>query len=176
MILPFIDDSALGAIANLKYARVVQVSLGFKKWNGMLLDGFGGLIPHSENRDILGVLFPSAFLSGRTPEGGALLSVFMGGIRNDDIFDLSDNRIQSIVEREIQDLMGLKEFKPDLFNISRYHHAIPQYGADSEARINAVNRIQNKYKGLYVAGNLRNGIGMADRIKQGFDLAEELLS
>ena len=72
--------------------------------------------------------------------------------------------------------MKLKAFNPDLFNISRYHHAIPQYGADSEARINAVDRIQNKYKGLFIAGNLRNGIGMADRIKQGFDLAEELIS
>ncbi len=174
MILPFLNDSNLRAISNLKYARVVQVSLGFRKWNGMTLDGFGGLIPHSENRDILGVLFPSAFLTGRTPKGGALLSVFMGGVRNDDIFDLSDNCIRSIVEKEIQDLMGLKEFNPDLFNISRYHHAIPQYGADSEARFNAVARIQNKYKGLFVAGNLRNGIGMADRIKQGFDLADEL--
>lgn len=174
MVLPFLDDSVLRSVSNLKYARVVQVSLGFKKWNGMILDGFGGLIPHSENRDILGVLFPSAFLTGRNPEGGALLSVFMGGVRNDDIFDLSDSRIQTIVDKEIQELMGLKGFNPDLLNISRYHHAIPQYGADSEARFNAVARIQNKYKGLFVAGNLRNGIGMADRIKQGFDLADEL--
>ncbi|HEX3006563.1 MAG TPA: FAD-dependent oxidoreductase, partial [Bacteroidales bacterium] len=160
---------------NLKYARVVQVSLGFDKWEGTKIDGFGGLIPFKENRDILGILFPSAFLENRAPEGGALLSVFMGGVRKDHIFDLPDADIKEIVKREVSQLMELKEFAPAMINISRYHHAIPQYGVDCEARFAAVEQIQSQYKGLYVAGNLRNGIGMADRIKQGFDLAGELL-
>lgn len=172
----FLGHSTLKAVSNLKYARVVQVSLGFKSWQGMKLDGFGGLIPHHEKRDVLGVLFPSAFLKNRAPQEGTLLSVFMGGIRNDDIFDLSDKIIYEIVAREITDLMGLKTFQPDLFNISRYHHAIPQYGADCEARFSAIDAAQNTYKGLYIAGNLRNGIGMADRIKQGFDLAVEVMN
>ncbi len=173
-VVPFIEGAVLNSISNLLYARVVQVSLGFKKWQGHTIDSFGGLIPFRENRDILGILFPSAFLKNRAPEGGALLSVFLGGVRKSHIFDLSDTEIQDIVKKEVSQLMGLKEFHPDLFHISRYHHAIPQYGADCEARFKAVETIQEKYKGLYIAGNLRNGIGMADRIKQGFELLGEL--
>lgn len=173
-VLPFIDKSELKKITNLLYARVVQVSLGFENWNGMKLDGFGGLIPFRENRDILGVLFPSAFLKGRSPEGGAMLSVFIGGVRKNHLFDLSDTAIQELVKKEFTELMWLKDFNPSVFHISRYHHAIPQYGADCEARFATVDQLQKKYPGLYLAGNLRNGIGMADRIKQGFDLAELL--
>lgn len=175
-IIPFVEEPFLKPIVNLKYARVVQISLGFNKWNGFRLDGFGGLIPHREKREILGVLFPSAFLKNRAPEGGALLSVFMGGMRNDEIFDFSDHAITEIVKREISDLMNLNNFKPDLINISRYRYAIPQYGADCEARFNSVAAVQSKYPGLVIAGNLRNGIGMADRIKQAIDLADELMA
>lgn len=174
-VVPFVGETALRSIANLIYARVVQVSLGFNHWNGSRIDGFGGLIPFRENRDILGILFPSAFLSGRAPEGGALLSIFLGGVRKSHIFDLPDADIQEIVKREVCHLMKMKDFNPALFNISRYHHAIPQYGVDCEARFAAIEAVQDKYKGLYLAGNLRNGIGMADRIKQGFELAGELV-
>jgi oxygen-dependent protoporphyrinogen oxidase len=173
-ILPFIGDENINAISNLLYAKVVQVSLGFKNWDGMLLDGFGGLIPHRENRDILGVLFPSAFFPERAPQGGALLSVFMGGVRNSKIFDFSDAIIQQVVKNELCSLMGIKDFDPEIFQISRYRQAIPQYGADCEARFAAVEEVQKKYPGLFIAGNLRNGIGMADRIKQGYDIADEL--
>lgn len=173
-ILPFLNKDDLSSVTNLLYARVIQASLGFKTWCGMPLDGFGGLIPFSENRDILGVLFPSAFLSNRAPKGGAMLSVFLGGVRKNHIFNLDDTAIREIVAKEMISLMGIKEFKPDVFQLSRYQHAIPQYGADCEARFEKLDQIQKSFPGLYIAGNLRNGIGMADRIKQGFDLAELL--
>jgi oxygen-dependent protoporphyrinogen oxidase len=174
LMLPFLEKGDLMAVTNLLYARVTQASVGFRTWKGMPLDGFGGLIPFSESRDILGVLFPSAFLSNRAPEGGAMLSVFLGGVRKNHLFDQDDTDIREIVAREMISLMGIKEFKPDVFQLSRYHHAIPQYGADCEARFEKLDQIQSMFPGLFIAGNLRNGIGMADRIKQGFDLAEIL--
>jgi oxygen-dependent protoporphyrinogen oxidase len=98
----------------------------------------------------------------------------MGGVRNSKIFDFSDAIIQQVVKNELCSLMGIKDFDPEIFQISRYRQAIPQYGADCEARFAAVEEVQKKYPGLFIAGNLRNGIGMADRIKQGYDIADEL--
>jgi protoporphyrinogen/coproporphyrinogen III oxidase len=170
-MLPFVEKPTLATITNLLYAKVVQVSLGFKKWDGFELDAFGGLISFKEKRDILGVLFPSAFLRNRVPEGGAMLSVFMGGVRRPEIHGLSDEAIMQYVEKEMCSIMGLKSFQPDLFRIFRYREAIPQYGADCEARFAAVDQIEKQYPGLYIGGNLRNGIGMADRILQGKTLA-----
>lgn len=171
-MLPFADNELIPAIEKLSYASVIQVVLGFNKWNGMELDGFGGLIPFREKRDILGVLFLSALLSQRAPEGGALCSVFMGGIRRQDMAVKTDNEIRKIVEYEFSDVMRLNEFNPDLFKIIRYKQAIPQYGIESREKLYAIDKLQSTYKGLFIGGNIRDGIGMADRIKQGKHLAE----
>ena len=135
-LFPFIENENLRKINQLQYAKVVQVSLGFKKWNGIKLNAFGGLVPFKENRDVLGVLFLSSFLKNRAPENGALLSVFLGGIRKPEMFELSDEEIIERVEYEIKAMMGISEFNPDLLEISRYKHAIPQYSFESEEKGN----------------------------------------
>ena len=170
-MLPFISASDISKITKLYYAKVVEVVLGFNEWKGRPLDGFGGLIPHKENRDVLGYLFLSAFLENRAPLKGALLTIFIGGVRKAYLTELPDEKIREIVEKETVDLMDLPEFKPDLFKIIRHSNAIPQYGVDSGERFNTVEYIQKNYPGLMIGGNLRGGIGMADRVKQGKELA-----
>ncbi|HWS01637.1 MAG TPA: protoporphyrinogen oxidase [Prolixibacteraceae bacterium] len=171
-VLPFIDPAAMSKITALHYTRVLEVILGFKEWKGMKLDAFGGLIPFVEKRDLLGVLFMSALFSGRAPEGGALFSIFMGGVRRPDIFLLPDETVKEIVASEICDVMMLEDFQPDLFKILRHSWAIPQYEADSGERFLAIDRIQKQFPGLVIGGNLRDGIGMADRILQARNLSE----
>jgi protoporphyrinogen/coproporphyrinogen III oxidase len=171
-LLPFADKRLLANIQKVKYAKVLQAAIGFKQWKGDPLDGFGGLIPFVEKRDILGVLYLSALFSGRAPEGGALVSVFVGGVRREELFEKPDDEIRKIVEREFKDVMKLQEFNPDLFEIIRYHHAIPQYSFESKAKLEAIDQFQKNYPGLVIGGNIRDGIGMADRIKQGKMLAE----
>ena len=174
-ILPFIPVNEMGKITNLTYAKVIEVTLGFKTWKGLPLDGFGGLIPFKENRSVLGYLFLSAFLENKAPKEGALITIFIGGVRKAELTKLNDEEIKQLVEKETVDLMELPEFKPDLFKITRYNHAIPQYGADSGVRFETIDKIQQNYPGLIIGGNLRGGIGMADRIKQGKELADHAL-
>ncbi len=173
-ILPFVSKEQMQKISNLKYARVVEAVLGFENWEGIKLDGFGGLIPFVENRDVLGYLFLSAFLKNRAPEKGALLTLFLGGVRKDYINDYSDDEIRKIVENETGDLMKLDKFAPALFKIFRHKQAIPQYGADSGERFKTVEALEKQYQGLIIGGNLKDGIGMADRVKQGKELAERI--
>jgi oxygen-dependent protoporphyrinogen oxidase len=172
-IFPFIENSELDKISNLKYAKVIEVVLGFDKWKGIPLDGFGGLIPHKENRQVLGYLFLSSFFENRAPREGAMLTIFMGGVRNEAIFDLPDEKIKQIVEKETKELMQVPEFNPVLFKINRYEHAIPQYGIESGTRFDTIEKLQKMHPGLIIGGNNRNGIGMADRIKQGKEMAEQ---
>ncbi|MBS2210504.1 protoporphyrinogen oxidase [Carboxylicivirga mesophila] len=172
--LPFVEPQQMQHLTNLRYARVVEVSLGFDKWDGRPLDGFGGLIPHKEQRNLLGVLFMSSLFKGRAPEGGALLTIFMGGVRNEGLCDLNDNELLQVLEDEFIDLMKVTTFDPSLVKIKRYAHAIPQYGITSGERFQAIYTVQQQYPGLIIAGNLRDGIGMADRIKQATLIAKEL--
>lgn len=173
-LFPFFADNHLSKIENLHYTRVIEVAIGFKKWSGMPLDAFGALIPHREKRDILGIMFMSSLFENRAPVDGALMTIFIGGVRRQELCDLDDNSVKELLERELKDLLDLKVFNPDLFKIMRHTHAIPQYRADSEARYDAIETLQNKYTGLVLAGNIRDGIGMADRIKQGKMIAEGL--
>ncbi|HEX2976738.1 MAG TPA: FAD-dependent oxidoreductase, partial [Bacteroidales bacterium] len=171
-ILPFLDATEAHKLNNLLYAKVLQASIGFDKWEGIPLDAFGGLVPFKENRDVLGILFLSSFLTGRAPEGGALLSVFMGGVRKPHLAELPDQDVIKILDREVRAMTGLKEFFPSLLKITRYTHAIPQYGLSTGERLEMVEHLQKKYPGLVIGGNLCGGIGMSDRIKQGREMSE----
>lgn len=173
-MLPFVQGEVMERIKKMDHAPVIQIGIGFDKWQGRKLDGFGGLIPFSEKRDILGVLFISSLLLRRAPTGGALLSVFAGGTRRPGIYQKSDSEIESLVEKEFCSLMEVKEFNPSMFRIFRYRYAIPQYGRESVQKLEALEILQKRYKGLIIGGNLRDGIGMADRIKQGRQLADKI--
>lgn len=173
-LLPFVSASAMEKITALDYARVVQVSAGYKNWDGMKLDAFGGLVPEVEKRKILGILFPSAIFAGRAPIGGALLSIFLGGIRNPGMIDKNDSELTSIVLEELKETMGSTKM-PDLLRINRYMHAIPQYDIKSAARLESIENIQSENPGLILAGNIRDGIGMADRVKQAKTISEQLI-
>jgi oxygen-dependent protoporphyrinogen oxidase len=140
----------------------------------MKIDAFGALIPFAENRDLLGVLFMSALFKDRAPKGGELFSIFMGGVRRQDVYQLPEEKIIETLEREFCELMQLDEFKPDLLKIVHHNWAIPQYEADSGDRFNAIKEIEGQYPGLIIGGNLRDGIGMADRILQAKMLSDAL--
>ncbi len=172
-LLPFIPEETLKPITSLEYASIVQVAAGYNTWKGMKPDAFGALVPTREKRDILGILFPSAIFSDRSPGGGALFSLFMGGIKKPQVYKKSDSEITGIALKEISELLG-HSGEPDMLRIFRYLHAIPQYEKSSGERLNAIKKIEAQYPGLVLAGNIRDGIGMADRVKQAKNLSRTL--
>jgi oxygen-dependent protoporphyrinogen oxidase len=174
-IFGFISEEEIKPITSLFYAKTAEVILGFEKWEGIPIDGFGGLIPFKENRDILGIMFLSSLFEGRAPKGGALITVFVGGSRKGHLVELSDQEIRNLVQKEVIELMHISNFNPKLFEVRKHMKAIPQYWADSGERFDRVNTIQSKYAGLQIGGNLRDGIGMADRIKQARMLADSII-
>jgi oxygen-dependent protoporphyrinogen oxidase len=171
-ILPFIDRTEMDKIANLRYARIVQVAAGVKNTRGLCFNAFGGLIPSCEKKDLLGILFPAACFSGRAPENGMTFSFFMGGIKAGHLTELSDKEIENRVIRAFHEMLGFPAaIEPDAIHIARHAHAIPQYEKSMGERLEIIDRLQNRYPGLILAGNIRNGISMADRILQGTTIA-----
>ena len=95
-LLPFIPESRLLPVSRLKYAGVVQAIAGYRKWHGISLGAFGGLVPGKEKRNVLGILFPASIFRDRTPNG-ALLSVFLGGVKHPEMLEKTDPEINTIV-------------------------------------------------------------------------------
>ena len=162
-------------ISNLYYAPVVQVSVGFKDTDKLQFQAFGGLVPSCEQKKVLGILYPSACFKGRAPEKGALFSFFIGGANHYELTQLNDEELEKLVYQELHTMLKFpKDKKPDMIRIFRHNHAIPQYELNSGERFQAIESIENQYKGLVLAGNIKGGIGMADRIRQATTLANQL--
>lgn len=173
-ILPFVEQELMGDITSLNYAGVVQVSLCYDSLPQEVLKkgdvkSFGALIPFKEGSQVLGILFPSACFDGRANHEGAVMSVFVGGVRHKEVLGMSDSELESMVLGEVEALLGISQ-KPRFVTLFRHPRAIPQYEASSKERFEAIEKIEAKYQGLKLRGNMCGGIGMADRIKQGFDI------
>ena len=174
-IFPFINKNNLQEIENLRYAKVVEITVGFKKWNGIDLNAFGGLIPKKENKNILGILFMSTLFKNRAPLNGALLTLFVGGVKKEYLVEMEKNELLKLLEPELMELLKLPDFNPDLLEVSVHKNAIAQYDKTSKERMEAIEQIEAEHKNLFLAGSIKDGIGMADRIKQATVIAKQIL-
>lgn len=175
-LLPFIPQLEMDKLTNVRYAPIVQIAVGVKDKLNLDFKAFGGLVSSKDMEDFLGILFPSSCFEGRAPQNGVLFSFFMGGMKRKELTELSDHEIEEKVIKAFHRMLGFPmDKKPDIIRIFRYKHAIPQYEISSEERFNAIKAIEDKYPGLHIAGNLRDGIGMAHRITQASVLGKELV-
>lgn len=174
-IFPFVGKADMDAITNLSYARIIQIAVGVER---EAVDddfvSFGGLVPQKENRRILGALLPSFCFEGRAPEGYATFAIYMGGVRHPEYIDMPDDELEAIVKDELDELFQIPASAIRFMKIYRHPYAIPQYEKSSGKRFETVEKIERENKGLIIAGNLRNGIGIADRVKQAFEIAENI--
>ena len=174
-LLPFIPSEQMQKMSNLFYAPIIQVVLGVKDARGLDFPAFGGLVPSKEQKRVLGILFPSSCFMHRAPEGGALYSYFIGGARHTDYLQKSDDEIREIAIEAFHSMLKYPaDMQPDLLRIFRHEHAIPQYWSDSGERFATIEALQQQYPGLILAGNMRDGIGMGNRIHQGATIATSL--
>lgn len=174
-LLPFIAEEDMRKISNLQYAPVVQASVGIRHTGSLRFNAFGGLVPSCEKRDVLGILFPAACFDQRAPQGGTLFSFFIGGVKRAELTRLPDEELKELIAREFHAMLKFPEnVQPDMIRIFRHEHAIPQYELSSGERFATIDKLQTQYPGLILAGNIRDGIGMADRIRQATAIAERL--
>ncbi len=174
-LLPFIPEEKMNRISNLHYAPVIQASVGFRDTGKLRFDAFGGLVPSCEKKEVLGILFPSACFAGRAPEEGALFSFFIGGVKHANLTTLPEEKLKALIRRELHAMLKFPaEAEPDMIRIFRHEHAIPQYEQSSGSRFETIDELQSRYPGLTLAGNIKGGIGMADRIRQATEIANNL--
>ncbi len=175
-LFPFIHKEKMDQLNNLYYAPIIQASVGFHDTKGLQFEAFGGLVPSREKKNVLGILFPSACFSGRTPKGGALFSFFIGGVKHTEFTTWPEEKLKALILEEIHTMLKFpKDVTPDMIRIFRHTHAIPQYEQNSGVRFDTITEIEKAYPGLIIAGNIKGGIGMADRIKQATTIANNII-
>ena len=170
----FAIDSARQALEQIYYPPVTVLFFGYEQNpGGRPLDGFGFLIPTREQRQILGTIWSSTLFPDRAPAGGVALTSFVGGVRQPDNARMDDDALVDAVYAELRDLMGI-EPRPDEVVIERWEHAIPQYQPGHRQLIAELKKCEVQHPGLYIGGNFRGGISVADCIEQSQKMADRI--
>ena len=167
----------LSPLTDVPYPPVQVVALGYPSSAvSHPLDGFGMLVPPVENDyDILGTLFSSTLFPGRAPVDHALLTTFVGGARAPELASRDADAIQSIVERDLDRLLGITG-DPVFSRHVHWPRAIPQYVLGYGAVKDTLTALEETTPGLYFAGNYRQGVAVGDAMASGATAADRLRS
>jgi len=151
-------DTCFEPLAELPYSPVSVVALGFSREAVCHpLDGFGVLIPETENLQVLGTLFSSTLFPGRAPEGKVLLTSFIGGRLHPERAEGSDETLVGRVLPVLEKLLGCTG-PPEFVHIRRWPRAIPQMEQDHQRFLDSFDSLETRLPGLQILGNFRHGI------------------
>ncbi|RJR18075.1 MAG: protoporphyrinogen oxidase [Nitrospiraceae bacterium] len=170
------DRKLSKALSDIPYPHVSVVCFGYRREQvSHPLNGFGFLIPHMEDRNILGSLWDSSIFPNRAAEGHVLLRTMIGGARSPEMATFDNNKLINAVFDELNPILGLKG-DPEMVNIYRWDRAIPQYVLGHSTILETVNDRLAGYPGLYLTGNSYRGIGINDCIENAYKVTDQILA
>lgn len=165
------EATQLGALREINHPPVASVFTGYRREDvGHALDGFGMLVPSIERRSILGTLFSSTLFPGRAPEGYVALTSFIGGTRHGPLALSPESELVELVHRELTTLLGVRA-APVYTHVQLWRRAIPQYELGYGRFKHAIHTVETAAPGLFIGGNCRDGISLANCIQGGQRLA-----
>jgi oxygen-dependent protoporphyrinogen oxidase len=176
--LKFVDVPAargLSILREIDHPPVVSVFTGYNRADVLHpLDGFGLLVPRVERGLILGTLFSSTLFPGRAPDGFVGLTSFVGGTRQPELAAADDDGVVGNVVVELRRLLGARG-APVFTHVHRWPRAIPQYAPGYHRFKDAIASAEASAPGLFIGGNCRDGISLANCIESGKRLADAVL-
>jgi oxygen-dependent protoporphyrinogen oxidase len=173
-LLEPLSREAACLLRTIPYAPIVSACLAYDRSQVRHpLDGVGFLAPRREGVQILGGLFSNSLFAGRAPDGKVLITAFIGGSTNTGVVALGDDELIPQIQKELARVLDITG-EPSLVRLARHRRAIPQYTLGHLARIAKLDLALAAFPGLHLRGSWRDGISVADCIKNGELLAERL--
>ncbi len=163
-------------LKSISYSSSLTLALGFDQHvRAALPPGFGFLVPRSEGRRLLATTFVHNKFPNRAAEDRALLRCFLGGTRDSQVLELSDDEVLKIVREELKEILGLAA-EPLFSRIYRWKGAMAQYNVGHLERLARIESLLKQWPGLALAGNGYRGIGIPDCVHSGEVAAEQVLT
>lgn len=158
----------------IPYSSSVTVTLAYdQNVHATLPHGFGFLVPRSEGKRLLAATFVHNKFSHRAPADRALIRCFLGGSRDPQILQSSDEEIVRIVREELKQILALAA-EPLFTRVYKWNAAMAQYTVGHLERLERIRHLCQSLPALALAGNGYRGIGVPDCVRSGVEAATAL--
>lgn len=174
--LATLDGELAGELRAIPFSATATVNLAYRRSDiAHPLDGYGFVVPHTEQRKIMACTFSSVKYAGRAPEDVALLRCFAGGALQPHLLDQPDESLEAQVREDLEALLGISG-APTLCRTTRYPDGMPQYVVGHLDRVERIDALLRRFPTLALAGKSYRGVGIADCIHGGETAAEGLVA
>ena len=163
-----------GLLAKIAYVPIAVIGLVYRRSDfSKVPEGFGYLIPSSEGKEALGVIFASNIFAGRAEEGNVLLQIMMGGAHHHEVAEKNTPELFALAEAEIR-----QTFQVSAEPIQRFEkilpRAIPQYNREYSGLRKRLDEERGRYPHLHLAANYLDGIAVNDCIQNAKIIVEKI--
>lgn len=170
-----LDPELARTLASFPFSGLAVVALAYRTMETGPLDGYGYLVPASENLDTIGVLWESSVFDGRAPRERVLLRVMLGGARRPELATLEPEELERRARAELERVMGIAA-PPSHSWVRRWPHAIAQYDFGHASRLRAAREQAARHPGLELCGTSYDGISFGTAIASGAMAARRTLA
>ena len=175
-LLSNVNATLAAQLNQIKYASTATINFAYRRAAIQHpLDGFGFVVPFVEKRSLLACTFSSVKFANRAPNDHVLLRAFVGGALQPDMFALEENDMQSRVEKDLRELLGINE-APLFAEVAKWKNSMAQYEVGHLDRVHAIENEVAQLPNLTLAGNAYRGAGIPDCIRSGEAAAEKLVT
>ena len=170
-LLSGLDPELADTLAEIPYSSSAIVTLGYRRDDvPHPLDGYGYVVPSSEETSVLACTWTSSKWEGRAPDDRALLRVFLG--RHE--LSQDDGDLVRLARDEVG-ILGIGA-EPVLTRTQRWPRAMPQYVLGHPERLARIDAALERHPGLALAGAAYRGVGIPDCIHSGEEAARAIAS
>ena len=141
-----------------------------KRWHGILT-------PSVERRPLTGVSLMSSKWPDRAPEGTVLIRGFLGGPRDAEVLDASDEELLELARTQLVELIGIRpDAWPRYARLFRWEKGMPQYTLGHLDRVDAIEERVALLPGFGLAGNAYRGVGVPNALESGEQAMSKVLA
>ncbi|MCL2504269.1 MAG: protoporphyrinogen oxidase [Coriobacteriia bacterium] len=172
-----IDAGIAGLVEQIPCSSSATVVMAFdekdcpfpKDWHGILS-------PMVEHRPLTGVSLMSSKWPDRAPAGTVLLRGFLGGSRDQEVLERSDDELLELARTQLVELLSIAEdAKPLYARLFRWDRGMPQYTMGHLDRVDEIERRLAGIAGFALAGGAYRGVGVPNCLDSGEAAAAKVL-
>ena len=167
-LISAIDPTLSNICGTIPYTSTATVVLSYPKTSvSHPLAGTGFVVPRVETSlSLMAASWVSSKWPHRVPAGQILLRGFLGGPRQPDVLDRTDQELVSIAHRDLSQLLGISS-QPVVTSVFRWSRLNPQHEVGHLEKIDSIDARLQKIPGLHIVGAGFRGVGIPDCVSHG---------